>query len=396
MKKPANIAVEATVWNNQRGYGRHARALFSRLIQIDLENHYTFLVDTLDYKDLPEGINVHNVHASIPAIYAASAKSNRSVPDLIRMGHALSAHKYDLILFPTIYSYVPVLTRAKKIVFIHDVIPEFFPQYTLPTPSAKLLWKVKAFFGRKQADALVTVSEYSRRKLIQHFHLNPEHIFVVEEASDHVFRPLGEPVLSSNLRNLGIPETGRMVIYVGGFGPHKNISRLIQSFHSLATCQSFEDISLILVGQKHQEAFFSEIGLLERLVDEKGLKNRVLFTGFIPDEELTILLNRAGVLVLPSLMEGFGLPAIEAAACGCPVIATRESPLPDLLGDAAIYIDPFQTDELTCALENVLSSTELRQTMQIKGVRVAARFTWESAALQLKSIINKVFSASSD
>ncbi len=401
MKNAAHIAVEATAWQNQRGYGRHIRALFSALVGLAREHRYTFLVDSIgqdnpiwpdSFKSLdnpyPQDVDIRLVHSSKPATIAASAQSRRSFVDMFRMSLALSGPQFDLILFPTIYSFVPVISHARKIVFIHDVIADRYPQYTLPKPSSRIFWNLKVFLGRQQADGIITVSEYSRRKLIEHFNINPQNVSVVGEASDPIFQPIPDPYLTPVLQQTGIPKEGRLIVYVGGFGPHKNLTSLIHSFTSLARQPQYDDISLILVGKKQQETFFSEIEHLESLANESGLNTRIIFTGFLPDEELVILLNRAAVLVLPSLMEGFGLPAVEAAACGCPVIATKESPLPELLGQTGIYFDPYQPDELTDALEKVLTSTELRSHMRQAGLVAASQLTWESAAQQLMSIIN--------
>ena len=120
------------------------------------------------------------------------------------------------------------------------------------------------------------------------------------------------------------------------------------------------------------------------------LAGRVIFTGFLPDDEVVVLLNRATALVLPSLMEGFGLPALEAAACGCPVVATTASPLPDVLGEGGIYTDPRSPEQLERALRDVLSSEQLRARMSAAGLEAASRLTWDTAACQLQSVIRKV------
>jgi glycosyltransferase involved in cell wall biosynthesis len=120
------------------------------------------------------------------------------------------------------------------------------------------------------------------------------------------------------------------------------------------------------------------------------MADRVVFTGYLPDEDLAVLLNLATVLVLPSLMEGFGLPGVEAAACGCPVIATRESPLPGLLGEGGIFIDPVQPAQLEDALRRVLESGDVRRRMRDACIAAARRLTWDAAAGQMLSVIRQV------
>ena len=295
----------------------------------------------------------------------------------------------DVLLFPTVYSYVPVLSRAKKIVVIHDVIVETFPQLTLPRRDARMLWRLKVGLARWQADALVTVSEHSRRGIIERFKMPPDRVFVVSEAADPIFRVLDGPRPGPRLSSLGMGAR-RSVVYVGGFGPHKNLGTLIEVFARVAGIPEFQDVQLIMVGEFRQEVFHSEFEQLRRQVESLGLTERIVFTGYLSDEELVVLLNLATVLVLPSLLEGFGLPAVEAAACGCPVIATTASPLPKLLGEGGLYVDPLESEQLEAALGRVLASPSLRRSMRAAGLARASQLTWAAAARQMMTVIHQV------
>ena len=256
--------------------------------------------------------------------------------------------------------------------------------------AARLFWNSKVALGRWQADAIVTVSEYSRQGIVDHFKTAPERVFVVGEASDPIFQVLDDPQPSVRLLALGISPGGRSVVYVGGFGPHKNLDALLTAFAALALQHEFADVILIMVGEYEKEVFHSSFQTLKKRVQELGLTNRVIFTGYLTDDDLVILLNLATVLALPSMMEGFGLPAIEAAACGCPVIATKASPLPGLLGEGALYIDPTDVQDLERVLNRVLTSEELRRRMRGAGVAAASRLTWDAAANQLVQVLNQV------
>jgi glycosyltransferase involved in cell wall biosynthesis len=307
-----------------------------------------------------------------------------------RMSRAMSSPEFDLLLFPTVYSYVPVFSRAKKVVMIHDVIAEQYPKLTLPNPTARLFWKVKVALGRWQADAIVTVSDYSRQCLVNHFNIVPARVFVVGEASDPIFRVLDDSRPTPRLDSLGMASGARTVAYVGGFSPHKNLQALVTAFAKLAAQKAFSDVRLVMVGEYDREVFHSYFATIRDLVERLGIAERVIFTGYLPDEELVVLLNLATVLVLPSLMEGFGLPAVEAAACGCPVIATIASPLPMLLGDGGLYIDPAQPAELEAALTRVLESESLRQRMRGAGLVAARQLTWDAAAHRMINLIQQV------
>ena len=385
------IGVDATCWQNNRGYGRHARSLLRALLAMDGDNKYIFFSDSADNLEMvPARAKMQIVRSSLPTAVAASANGNRSAGDLLNMIRALSAAEVDLLLFPTIYSYVPVISRAKKVVVIHDVIAEKYPKLTLPSLKSRLFWKAKTAMGRWQADAIVTVSEYSRRGIVDHFSLRPDRVFVVGEASDPIFCVIDEPQLSARLSSLGVSGQKRSVVYVGGFGPHKNLERLLAAFKKVIGQKEFADLQLIMVGEYNNEVFHSYYGIIKKIIGELGIATRVIFTGYLPDEELVILLNLATVLVMPSLMEGFGLPAVEAAACGCPVIATTASPLPDLLGRGGIYVNPSSQRELDCALSRVLQSEELRREMRAAALAAARRLTWERAAGQMIDVFERV------
>ncbi|MBI1789554.1 MAG: glycosyltransferase family 4 protein [Acidobacteria bacterium] len=379
------IGVDATCWQNARGYGRHARALLSTLARKDSANRYTFFFDSTENTEgVPAEVERRVVRASTPATVAASGDGSRSLPDMWRMSRALSGGDFDVLLFPTIYTYVPVWSRARKIVIIHDVIAERFPQLTVPRPMARLLWNTKVALGRRQADAVVTVSEYSRAGILEHFRLPPERVFVVGEASDPVFRVIPGARATPRLAAAGVTG-GRLIVYVGGFSPHKNLESLVEVFARLPEA----DTRLILVGDYQKDSFHTCYREIRERVERLGIGPRVVFTGYLPDEDLAVLLNLATALALPSLMEGFGLPAIEAAACGCPVIATRESPLPGLLGGGGIFIDPAKPGELEAALGRVLASESVQRQMKEACVAAAGRLTWEAAAAQMMDVIHQ-------
>jgi glycosyltransferase involved in cell wall biosynthesis len=385
------IGVDATCWQNNRGYGRQCRGLLRALIRLDVENQYTLFVDSNEImENMPCEAEVRWVHTSAPASVAASSSTHRSLRDMWRMSRALSDPTFDLLLFPTVYSYVPVLTRAKKVLIIHDVIAESYSQLTLPKYTARIFWKTKVALGRWQADRIVTVSDYSRQEILKHFKIAPDRIFVVGEANDPAFRLLDHPSPTRSLKTVGFTGNGLSVVYVGGFGPHKNLEPLISAFARLVSYKTFPDVRLFMVGEYKKEVFHSYFGTIKKKVDDLGISDRVIFTGYLPDEELVVLLNLSTVLVLPSLMEGFGLPAVEAAACGCPVIATTASPLPTLLAGGGLYVDPSKHEELERALMRVLESESLRRSMREAGLAAARQLTWDAAARQMISLIRKL------
>ena len=379
------IGVEATCWNNRRGYGRHLRSLFNAVCSLDRLNEYVLFVDTPRSslrQPLPDA-RLIQVSASVPAAVAAKASGRRSLADAWSMSRTLSAADLDCLIFPARYSYVPVWTRAKKILIIHDVIAERLPRHVFPNQTGRMWWRLKSGLARAQADRIVTVSEYSRRALIAEFGLEADRVQVVGEAPDPLFRPLAEAALPSAVTSQGATARGRLLTYIGGFGPHKNLLRLLDAFEKLAAQPRFDDLSLVLVGDYETDPFYSGYAGLRKRLAGSPIEQRVMFPGFLPNEDLLLLLNRSSLLVLPSLMEGFGLPAVEAAACGIPVVATQQSPLKELLGGGVKVFDPYDTDALTQSMDLVLGDDELWRRMSQAALRAAHKLSWNQAASEL-------------
>lgn len=384
------IGVDATCWSNCRGYGRFTRDLLGTLLNLDSENDYVFFVDSDDGKPLPSRAEVVRLATRMPAARAASADGHRSLRDIWLAAQTISREALDLMFFPSLYTYVPLFSRVPKVVTIHDAIPEMFPELVFPTWRSRVFWGMKAKLGSAQARIVLTVSEYSRRCLSQHLKLPANRVRVIHEASSPAFRPLAHRNGECSLARFGLPNESRFLVYVGGFSPHKNLFLLVDVFQELLRRPEFADLYLLLVGDHQTDVFFSCFGQLTGQVRRAGLENRVRFTGHLDDEDLVVLLNQARLLVLPSFSEGFGLPAVEAAACGTPVVATAESPLPELLGEGAIGVDPRDRAPWFAAISRVLSDAGLRARMSAAGLAAAGRLSWRSSALQLLSIFAEV------
>jgi len=386
------IGVDATSWYNRRGYGRFTRALLSEAVKLDRQNQYTFFVDHQECEELPlpPGVEVWRVPTKVPTVQAASADGSRSLFDLWRMAGAFRQAPIDLLYFPTDYTYVPGFGGIPRIVTMHDAIAELFPELIFPSVRSKMLYRAKVRSGLHQARLLVTVSEYSRRRLAEKLRLPQSRFRVVSEAADPVFRPLECACRGEVASRWGIPADARYLIYVGGFSPHKNLFMLLEVFRELAGRDTFRDLRLALVGDYAGDPFFSCYGQLAERVRQYGLAGRVLFTGRLEDQDLVILLNGAAALVLPSICEGFGLPGVEAAACGTPIVATTEIPLPELLGEGALAVDPGDRAGWLKAIERVLTDKALNEHMGEAALIAAGRLSWQNSARQLLSVFDEV------
>jgi glycosyltransferase involved in cell wall biosynthesis len=385
------IGVDATCWSNRRGYGRFARALLTRVLELDGSNRYLFFTDQESTEfPMPARAETVRVAAEVPAARAAAADGRRALGDLWAMSRAISAAKLDLVFFPSIYSYVPLTSSVPKLVTIHDVIPELYPHLVFPTWRSRLFWRAKIKMGCAQARLIVTVSEYSRRCLAEHLGIAPGRLRVVQEASDPAFRPINGTGPRAVLGRLGLREGARLLAYVGGFSPHKNLSVVIDVLRELRAEPRFADLQLVLVGDYTGDVFFSCYREVRKQVQELGLEEHVIFSGYLGDEDIAAVLNAAEVLLLPSFCEGVGLPALEAAACGTPVVVTRRSPLPELLGEGAIALEPEDRAGWREAVRRILLEPELAKRMSAAGLEAVARLSWEASARQLLAIFEEV------
>jgi glycosyltransferase involved in cell wall biosynthesis len=180
---------------------------------------------------------------------------------------------------------------------------------------------------------------------------------------------------------------GRFVLYAGNIKPHKNLERLIEAFHTLRK-GPFEDVKLLIIGDE-----ISKYATLRRAVHKYKLHKHVRFFGFVPDKTLAILYRLAGVFVFPSLYEGFGLPPLEAMASGTPVITSNVSSLPEVVGDAALLIDPYDPDAIAEAIGRVLSDPALHADLRARGLQRVRQFSWERSVIRVREIYEEVLAS---
>lgn len=387
------IGIDGGCWLNRRGYGRYARSLLNALAVRADGDEYVLFVDPETARDptLPASFQTVVVPTRRPPAEAASASGRRDLTDLWRMGWAVARHPPDVFFFPSVYTFFPLLRPIRSIVAIHDVIAERHPKHVFARRRLQLFWRAKLAIAVRQAHLILTVSDHARDGIIEQFRIPPNRIRVILEAPDTIFRRLASPRDPVDLLPAcGLPRNSRYLLYVGGISPHKNLPLLVEAFRRLLTGADLASLRLLLVGDYSSDVFYSCYEDLRGLVARHGLEGSVCFTGFVPDEALVELYNRAEVVVLPSLEEGFGLPAFEAAACGIPVVASNVGPAGSLLGPAAWTFPPSDVDALTVALRTLLRDPARRQAMGAEGLRRAATFTWDRAAAQAHAMFREV------
>ncbi len=329
------------------------------------------------------------VATSADAARAASWSGYRSPRDILAMTRAVSRERLDVFFSPSVYTFFPLPPGLRAVVTIHDAIAERFPLLTLPSSRARLFWKAKLKFALMQARRILTVSDYAAADVARAHRVPRDRIDVAVEAPAEAFRPQNPEVVQAAAANAGLPADARWFVYVGGFSPHKNVPSIIRAHAELVSKCADEKPHLLLVGTLDNDIFLGDMPVIRAAIDAAGTTDLVHWPGFVPDDVLSALNTGAIALLLPSAAEGFGLPAVEAAACGTPVIATIESPLPHLLAGGGIFVTPGNDAELTQAMSRLWASPELRDEMGSRAQTKAGEMTWESSARSAPDSIRK-------
>lgn len=388
------IGVDGTCWANERGYGRFAREIVSAMVRRTPASHFRVFVDAASAGRLQlELPNVEYVHVSTSrsASSAASAAGYRLPADMLAMTMAVARNKSEVFFSPSVYTYFPLPPRTRAVITIHDAIAERFPSLTVPSFRARTFWALKLKLALSQATRILTVSDYSARDIARVHRIPRSKIDVATEAAAESFQPRGRSDIDAEAARLELPPGARWFIYVGGFNPHKNIESIIRSHAAVAACLGANAPHLLLVGTLDKDVFYGDLAGAKSSIESAGTSDLVHWTGFIPDDRLSVLNSGAIALVLPSAAEGFGLPAVEAAACGTPVIATVESPLPELLAGGGIFVAPGDDDALTKAMLKLATNESFRESCARTALAAARRLTWDECAASAMASLESAF-----
>ena len=378
------IGVDAGCWSNDRGYGRYARELLSEMVQVAPRDEFVFFLDPAsEARFALRGSNVRAVAVaqSRAPTEAAAADGSRSPRDMLRFTRAVWAEPLDVFFSPTVYTYFPLPPGRRAVIGIHDAIAERFASRTLPSPRARLFWSAKVRLAISQSTLVLTVSDFAAADLERVIGIPRSRIRVAVEAPSQAYRPSDSArAIGDAARRVGLPEGARWFTYVGGFSPHKNLDVLVRAFARASSGAGPRAAYLVLAGKLSGDAFLSCVADVRAAVAAAGVEERVLWPGYVSDEDLRHLHSGALALALPSDCEGFGLPAVEAAACGTPVVATTESPLPQLLAGGGLFVAPRDEDALAHALGAMLDDEPARRRMGAAALDRARALSWRRCA----------------
>lgn len=360
------IVIDARLYS-QSGVGRYLQELIKNLGKIDKKNQYLIFLTKKDYSSFrPPGKNFQKKLVNI---------SWHSLAEQIFLPFHLIKERPDLVHFP--YFSVPILYPGKFVITIHDLIVDHFNTGRASTKN-KIIYKLKRFFYKiviwraiRRAKMIIAVSYSTKKEIIDHYRVNSKKIKVIYEGVKFSkINPGSKPIIPFPY-----------LLYVGNAYPHKNLEKLIEAFRILKN--RFRKLKLVLVGKK--DYFYQKM--------EKSLlvsqKRDILFFGFANDKQLANLYTYAKLFIFPSLMEGFGLPGLEAMACGCPVVCSKIPVFREVYGDAAYYFNPVNPADMAKKITAVLENKKIQENLRKNGFSQIAKYSWLKMAKETIGIYER-------
>lgn len=373
------IAIDGRMGHTRVGMGVYIRGLISHLGKIDRRNEYFIITHRGKKADfIPNQSNFIKWGTSI-------SYKNHFRRDFWEQGYLpLKLRKANIDVYHGPNYVLPIFSKNGLVLTIYDMTLFASQEWYKPISRFRVQRLLKT--SAKRAHKIITGSENSKRDIIEILKVPEEKVQVIYIGIDDVYRPIDDRRgLDFVKTRYGI--TSRFILHVGSLNPRKNIPRLIDAYNMLPA-KILKEYELVIVGKKSWKAdkIFAETKKL-------GLEDRVIFTGFVADSDLPLLMNAADLLAFPSLYEGFGIPPLEAMACGTPVVASNTSSIPEVVGDAALLFDPYNVEEIANAMYRALTNEQLRDELRQKGFERAKQFSWEKAARETLAVYEGVYAA---
>ncbi len=351
--------------------------LLTHLPRVDRDNRYTAFLG--DGRFTPSTSSGHR--SSGLALKLSRLPTSRPVVRIfweqVVQPFALRKERVDLL--HALAFVVPLLSPCPSVVTIYDLsfllYPESFKRFK------RFYLGLFTRLSARRARRIIAISESTKRDVVRLLGVPPEKVEVVYCGIDEAFRPLAADQVAAFRSKHGLPEC--FILFVGTIEPRKNVTRLIEAFATLRPCD-FANLKLVIGGAKgwfYQDVFAR--------VEELGLEGQVMFPGYIPVSELPLWYNAAELFVYPSLYEGFGLPPLEAMACGTPVVTANTSSLPEVVDEAGLTVDPLDVEGLAQAMRRVLDDEALRQEMRERGLKRAEGFSWTKTAQETVQVYQR-------
>jgi len=363
IKMKIGIDARAAKWYRGTGIGTYSYQLIRSLNKIDNYNDYMIYVPedcklTIPFK---ENFHINNIKQN----------NQNNFWNEVNIPNILTDNCMDIYHVPQNGIGLPTTKNCPFVITLHDMIP-----YKMPETVGDQYLKI---FNEKfpsiipLCDGIITVSQYSKEDIIKAFNYPREKIYVTYLASEDIYKPY-DKALSKSIIKKNYSITGDYILYIGGFSPRKNILGLLESF-SMLLPKLKKDIKLVIAGSKGKS-----YDIYMKRVQDLQIEDKVIFPGFISMDNMPFMYNACELFVYPSFYEGFGLPPIEAMACGVPVIASNVTSIPEIVKDSTLLVNPYDINDLSKKMYDVLFDNDLRQGLITKGLKRASTLTWEHTA----------------
>lgn len=363
----------AAKWYRGTGIGNYTYQLINSFNNIDKLNDFLLF--------MPENCNTDINFNRNYTIKNITENKGSNFWDEVNIPNILQNNEVEIYHVPQNGIGLPLDKPCKTVITLHDIIPYRMPETVGPNYLKIFTEQIPKIIPH--CDAIITVSNFSKEDIIKEFNFPSEKIFVTHLAPEEIYKPY-EKKYSKELILKNYSIDGDFILYIGGYSPRKNIIGLLESFSKLLSKYK-KDIKLVIAGKK---GISYELYLNKAI--QLGIEDKVLFPGFIEIQHLPYLYSASEVFVYPSFYEGFGLPPVEAMACGVPVIASNTTSIPEILGDNALLIDPKDIDELYGSLLMVLEDKYLRDSLIKKGLIRASELSWNDTAKNTLDAYNKI------
>lgn len=364
-----NIGVCLRTWGEKGGIGVYSRHLLEALLLLDTENQYTlFYSDKTHLGQFSHYENVKELHVQAPGKFLWD---QMAVPYYAKKEHVT-------LLFHTKFA-VPLLAPCKTVMVLHGSERFVYPQFSHKSD----IFFFKTIYPQylRKATAIISVSENARKDIIHFLHIDPKKVKTIHLAvSEHFCKIDDTSYLESIRKKYALP--ARFLLNVGLIYPGKNIPNLLRAFRLV---RQEEDIKLVIVGSGRR-MYRQDLELIEHL----ELQQDVFLPGYIAHQDLAAVYNLAESVVFPSFYESFPAIPLESMACGCPVVISHTGGAPEAAGEAARYVDPWNVEDIANGIRDVLTNSQLRQTLIQQGFAQAQRFSWNTCARQTLQVFEDI------
>lgn len=363
-----NIGVMLRSIGEPGGISVYSRNLLDSLLPMDSSNTYRLLYRHPEDRGRYAGMeNVEEVVLAAPS---------KVVWDQVVVPLHAARHDIDVLFHPKLT--VPLLAPCNTVLVMHGaeqfVVPDVFQWYD------RLYFSLANPLYCRAASAVVVMTDQGAEDVVEYMGADPARVHAIPESYNEDCAPLTESEARRRTGEYDLPE--RFILFVGGITPLKNFGNLLRAYRRICGDVPHQLVAAGFKRWKYSEDF--------ALIEELGLEERVHFLGFVSDRELVGLYNRAEVFVMPSLYEGFGMPALEAMACGCPVVTTRTGCSPEVTGDAALLVDPYDPGNIADRIKRVLTDPETRRRLVERGFRRSREFSWDKCARETLELFHSL------